>query len=236
MKKRRIFLISSMAFLVLFMIFSARIVLATLNNNNSKYSINNDLIHQIRLNVPNYTTIDKIPSDIKNAVIATEDKRFYKHPGFDVLAISRAVYTDIKSMQFREGGSTITQQLAKNLFLANDKSVKRKFKEIIFSLALEHKYTKNQILEMYLNVIYYGSNVYGVQNASKLYFHKNLKDLSLAECSMLAGIPQCPNYYYTHPNEARNRQCDVLRAMIKNKFINKSQQKTAQNQVVLAVR
>jgi membrane peptidoglycan carboxypeptidase len=225
-----------MIFLVLLMGFLGGITNIPCGSSNSKYSMNGDLIKQIQSQIPNYTTIDKIPNNLKNAVIATEDKRFYRHHGFDMIAIARAIYTDVKARKFKEGGSTITQQLAKNLFLANDKSFKRKFKELIFASKLENKYTKNQILEMYLNVIYYGGNVYGAENASKKYFNKDLKNLTLGECAMLAGIPQCPSYYYAHPSEAKKRQQVVLEAMIKNKFINKAAQRVAQSQPVLAAK
>ena len=191
--------------------------------NENGYSIDDDLTEQIASKVPNYTTIDKIPENLKNAVIATEDKRFYHHSGIDVLALSRAIYINIKSGKVKQGGSTITQQLAKNLFLSNERSFERKFKELFYTLKLEDKYSKDQILEMYLNVIYYGSNTYGVENASKKYFHKDVWDLSLNECAMLAGIPQSPNRYNPemYPERAKKRQAVVLAAMIRNGFIKK---------------
>ena len=191
--------------------------------NGNGYSIDDDLTKQIASKVPNYTTIDKIPQNLKNAVIATEDKRFYHHSGIDVIALSRAIYINIKSGKVKQGGSTITQQLAKNLFLSNERSFERKFKELFYTLKLEDKYSKDQILEMYLNVIYYGSNTYGVENASKKYFHKDVWDLTLNECAMLAGIPQSPNRYNPeiYPDRAKKRQAVVLAAMIRNGFIKK---------------
>ncbi|MFL0252742.1 transglycosylase domain-containing protein [Clostridium neuense] len=193
--------------------------------------MNNNLINQISRRVPNYTNINDIPNNLKNAVVATEDRRFYQHGAFDFISIGRALITDIKEGKFKEGGSTITQQLAKNLFLSNDKTIKRKFKEIFFTMELERRYTKDQILEMYLNVIYYGSNVYGVENASERYFNKSLKKLSLSECSMLAGIPQAPNDYNPekHIDKAKKRQKIVLNAMVKSGFINKKVQENAWN-------
>lgn len=204
-------------------------------NNSSKYVMNNYLIDQISAKVPNYTTIDNIPDNLKNAVVATEDRRFYEHGGFDFISIGRALYIDIKERKFKEGGSTITQQLAKNLFLSNDKTMKRKFKEIFFTMELERKYTKKQILEMYLNVIYYGSDTYGVENASKRYFNKDLKNLSLAECAIIAGIPQSPNNYNPekHIDKAKKRQKIVLNAMGISGFINKRMQEMAWKQMLI---
>ncbi|MCD2346386.1 transglycosylase domain-containing protein [Clostridium guangxiense] len=203
--------------------------------NNSKYVMNDNLINQISARVPNYTTIDNMPNNLKNAVVAVEDRRFYEHDGFDFISIGRALYMDIREGKFKEGGSTISQQLAKNLFLSNDKTIKRKFKEIFFTIELESRYTKKQILEMYLNVIYYGSNTYGIENASKKYFNKDLKKLSLAECAMLAGIPQSPNNYNPekHIDVAKKRQKMVLNAMVARGFVNKKTREMAWNELLI---
>lgn len=205
--------------------------------NTSKYSINENLIEQISLKIPNYTKIDKIPQDLKNAIIAVEDKRFYKHHGFDIIAIGRAIYKDIQAGKIKEGGSTITQQLAKNLFLSSQKTFDRKFKELILAVKLEKKYTKEEILEMYLNVIYYGSGSYGINNASKKYFDKNVWELSLAECSMLVGLPQAPSAYNPnkHYDRAKKRQEIVLALMAQNGFINKETKEELQKQIVYIV-
>lgn len=221
--------ICSFLIIILFLNMSIHYIL---ENGNSKYVMNNNLINQISARVPNYININDIPNNLKNAVVATEDRRFYKHGAFDFISIGRALIADIKEGSFKEGGSTITQQLAKNLFLSNDKTIKRKFKEIFFTMELERRYTKDQILEMYLNVIYYGSNVYGAENASERYFNKNLKKLSLSECSMLAGIPQAPNNYNPekHKDKAKKRQKIVLNAMVKSGFINKKAQEKAWNE------
>lgn len=199
-----------------------------------KYSINNDLITEISHNSPNYTSINDIPDNLKNATIAIEDHRFYKHHGIDTIAVARALINDLKAWKIVEGGSTITQQLAKNLFLSNDKTLKRKFKELVFTIKLEQKYTKDQVLEMYLNVIYYGSNTYGASNASKKYFNKDIKNLSLSECAMLAGIPQAPNAYnpIKHYDKAKTRQEVVLNAMVKNRFIDDKKIKEYKKQLV----
>ncbi|MCY6484104.1 transglycosylase domain-containing protein [Clostridium aestuarii] len=202
----------------------------------NKYSMNEDLVKQISDNIPNYVSIDKIPENLKNAIVSVEDKRFFKHYGFDVLAISRAVYKDIKEGKFKQGGSTITQQLAKNLFLSADKKMSRKFKELILAIKLENKYTKDQILEMYLNVIYYGSGQYGIQNASKGFFGKNVWELSLEECAMLAGLPQAPSAYNPnkHYDRAKKRQEIVLALMRKNGFIDNQVEQKSQKEMILA--
>lgn len=203
----------------------------------NKYTINEDLIKQISTNIPKYTNIDKIPEDLKNAIIAVEDKRFYKHHGFDMIAIGRAFFINIKEGKIKSGGSTITQQLAKNLFLSGERSYKRKLKELLLAIKLESKYSKDEILEMYLNVIYYGSGAYGVQDASETYFSKDVSELSLIECAMLAGLPQAPSAY--NPNKyfekAKRRQKIVLELMAKNGYINKESQYTSQKKIVLKV-
>lgn len=182
---------------------------------NSQYDINSDLIRQISANVPAYTPIDSVPDDFIKAIVAVEDRRFYKHHGFDVEAIGRAVYINLKGGIVRQGGSTITQQLAKNLFLSSDKTYHRKIKELALAIRLERLYTKNEILEMYINVIYYGSDAYGIQSASKTYFGKNAADLTRDECALLAGLPQAPSIYNpkTNPALALKRQSTVLSLM-----------------------
>lgn len=202
----------------------AAVVLCACIIGGSASSVGGDLPEQIAANMQNYTYIDHIPQDLKNAVIATEDKRFYQHPGFDVLAMARAFCVNIQSGSLEQGGSTITQQLAKNLFLTNEKSLQRKLSELYYTIGLEYRYSKDQILEMYLNVIYYGSGIYGVENASEAFYHKRVENLSLEECAMLAGIPQSPNNYNpnTNPREAQERQKMVLERMSKCGFLSKS--------------
>lgn len=185
------------------------------------YTLNKTLINQISSKNPNYISINKIPQDLKNAVVAVEDMRFYKHYGFDVVAITRAFIVNIKNGYLKEGGSTITQQLAKNLFLSNDKKLSRKLEEIFIAIRLESMYDKNEILEMYLNVIYFGSGAYGVGNASHLYFNKDVEKLSLEECAMLAGLPKAPSLYNPKQDyvRAKSRQKVVLNLMKEQGFI-----------------
>ncbi|ASN06570.1 transglycosylase domain-containing protein [Virgibacillus necropolis] len=159
--------------------------------------------------------IEQIPKHVQEAFISIEDRRFYDHAGVDIQSVARAVYRDIIAFAKVEGASTITQQLAKNLFLRNDKTWMRKTKEVMAAIYLERKYTKKHILEMYLNEIYFGSGVYGVEEASQLFFSKSVKNLSLIEGAMLAGLAKAPNGYspIDHPEKALARRNVVLQSM-----------------------
>ena len=126
------------------------------------------------------------------ALIATEDTRFYSHLGLDLRGVARAMYRNIRARKVVEGGSTLTQQLAKVLFLNPERSYSRKFKEMTLALRIEQRYTKQEILSFYLNQIYFGSGAYGVEAASQIYFGKHAKDLDIAECALLAGLPRSP--------------------------------------------
>ena len=168
--------------------------------------------------------IDKIPEHLKDAFIAVEDVRFYEHAGVDPKGIMRAVIANITNKGVSEGGSTITQQLAKNAYLTQDRTLKRKIQEVFLALQLERKYTKDEILELYLNQIYFGQGAYGVQAAAKTYFGKNVEDLDLNECAMLAGIPKSPNYFSPLNNlkAAQERKGVVLDQMSKYGYISSS--------------
>lgn len=168
--------------------------------------------------------ISQVPKDLQNAFVAVEDNRFYEHSGIDPRGIIRALYANISGRAVAEGGSTITQQLAKNAYLTQDRTLKRKVQEVFLALQLERQYTKQEILEMYLNQIYFGQGAYGVQAAAKTYFGKNVEDLDLNECAMLAGIPKSPNYYSPLNNlqAAQERKSVVLNQMAKYGYINSS--------------
>lgn len=187
----------------------------------NSYSLDSNLIHQISVNNSNYVHIEEMPDNLRNAVIAAEDTRFYWHYGFDMIGIGRALVSNIKSGSLKEGGSTITQQLAKNLFLSRDKKISRKLEELMLSIKLEGMYTKDEILEMYLNVIYYGSGVYGIGNASQEYFEKDVSKLSLEECALLAGIPKAPSLYNPKADseKSKERQDTILNLMEQQGFI-----------------
>lgn len=176
-------------------------------------------IHSVENRVP--VSINKIPKNLQNAFVAAEDARFYQHIGIDPRGILRAVWSNITDRGVSEGGSTITQQLAKNALLSQERTLKRKIQEAILALQIERQYSKSEILELYLNQIYFGQGAYGVQSAANVYFGKNVEDLTLAECAMLAGIPKSPNYYspFNNLKAATERQATVLDQMVKYNFI-----------------
>lgn len=171
--------------------------------------------------------INKVPKNLQNAFIAAEDNRFYDHIGVDPIGILRAVVTNLTNRGIAQGGSTITQQLAKNAFLSQDQTLKRKIQEAILALELERKYSKKEILEMYMNQIYFGRGAYGIQTAAHTYFGKDVGDLTLAECAMIAGLPKSPNYYSSSVNEATARKNVVVGQMEKYGYITPSQAKEA---------
>ncbi|WP_196603029.1 transglycosylase domain-containing protein [Pectinatus frisingensis] len=190
------------------------------------YDINGNLIknvHAVENRVP--VPLEKIPINLQNAFIANEDARFYDHFGIDPRGILRAVWANLTNHEIAEGGSTITQQLAKNAYLSQDRTWKRKIQEVFLALELEHQYTKKEILEMYLNQIYFGQGAYGVEAAAQTYFGKDVSELDLSECAMLAGIPRSPNYYSPLNNlaAAKERKTVVLQQMEKYNYINDSQ-------------
>ena len=174
-------------------------------------------------------SIDDIPDNLKNAVIATEDKNFYHHRGFDTLGLVRSAITNLRAGKLKQGASTITQQLARILFLSNERTFDRKIKELIIAHRIEKTISKDEILDMYLNSVYLGSGTYGVLSASKTYFDKNLDQLTLAEAALIAGLPQAPSVYspFSNPDAAIKRRNQVLKRMYKTGYINKKQYKQA---------
>ncbi len=165
--------------------------------------------------------LEEIPLHLRQAFIAVEDSRFYTHHGLDLRGIARAALVNLQAGRVYQGGSTITQQLAKNLFLSSERTFTRKFKEMIYTFQLEYHFTKDEILETYLNQIYFGHGAYGVEAASHLYFGKSVKDLSLEEAAMLAGIPKGPSLFspYLNYEAAKERQAVVLDAMAEEGYI-----------------
>ncbi len=166
-----------------------------------------------------YTEISEIPKTFIEAVVAVEDRRFFKHGGFDPVGIGRAMMVNIKSGELAEGGSTITQQLAKNLYFTQNESISRKLAELYMALKLERELDKYEILELYFNVIYYGKNCYNIHDAAEVYFGKLPKDMTDYECTLLAGIPNAPSVYSNNEALARERQEKVLRSMLKMGYI-----------------
>jgi len=176
--------------------------------------------------------LESIPDVVKKATISIEDKDFYKHNGFDIMGIARAGVNLIISGQIEGGGSTLTQQLVKNALLTSDISWVRKIKELILAIQVERTYSKDEILEMYLNEIPYGGTSYGIEAAANLYFGKHASELSLAEASLLAGLPQLPSVYSPYgskPELARVRQAEVLRRMVEDGYITAAQSEEAKN-------
>lgn len=169
----------------------------------------------------NYTTYDELPENYRNAVIAVEDKRFFVHSGVDVISITRAILIDLREMSFEEGGSTITQQLAKNVYFTQEKKITRKIAEVFMAVELEKQCSKEEIFEMYVNTSYFGDGYYCVKEASEGYFEKLPKDMNLYECTLLAGIPNAPSVYAPtkNPELTRQRQAQVLRKMIKQGYV-----------------
>lgn len=174
-------------------------------------------------------SIRNIPEHVKNAFISTEDKRFYKHNGFDVLRIARAVLNNVKARNFKEGASTISQQLIKNTHLSQEKTVKRKIREWKLTRQLEKSYSKDEILEKYLNSIYFGHSCFGITAASEFYFDKEPNELSVADSAILAGLVKSPNNYspFKNPERCMQRKNVVLSAMLRNGAIDEAAKKAA---------
>ena len=173
----------------------------------------------------NYTTFDQLPEIYVDAVLSVEDHRFYNHPGIDVIAIGRAVFKDIKAGAFVEGGSTVTQQLAKNMYFSQEKELVRKVAEVLVAFELERNYSKNEILELYVNTIYYGNGYYCVKDASNGYFGKEPEDMTDYESTLLAGIPNAPSVYAltNRPELAVHRQRTVVECMVDQKYLTREE-------------
>ena len=169
----------------------------------------------------NYTTLDEMPDIYKKAVVAVEDHRFYEHGGIDVIAIGRAMWNDLKAMSFVEGGSTITQQLAKNIYFTQEKELTRKVAEVFMAYKIEDNLEKDEILELYLNTSYFGDGYETVKEASRGYFEKEPMELTDYEAVMLAGIPNAPSVYAPTVNIdlSKQRANQVIEAMTKYKII-----------------
>ena len=173
--------------------------------------------------------IEDVPDYLKKATIAIEDKNFYSHQGFDILGTIRGL-SRLFTRGYAQGGSTLTQQLVKNVLLSSERSVLRKIKEFLLAVQIERKYSKDQILQMYLNEAPYGGNAIGVETASEIYFGKSVKDLNLIECAILAGLPQSPTRYSPYsatPKAYVDRTTNVLRRMREDGYITKDQEEAS---------
>ncbi len=185
------------------------------------YSSAGNVIAEYYVERRTFVPFYRIPGYVKNAFVAIEDERFYRHHGIDLIGIARALVYDIKAGRIVQGGSTITQQLAKLLFLKPARNISRKIKEAALSIQIEKRYTKDEIIGLYLNQAYFGTKAYGIEAASHTYFNKSTEKLTLAEAALLAAIPRAPSYYspFKHPEKALKRRNLVLGKMLKLGYI-----------------
>ena len=187
-----------------------------------KFSINtgNNIIFYDSEN-RDYVKLNKISKNVRDAIVSVEDKNFYNHKGFDYPRILKAIFINMTNGKIKQGASTISQQYVKNLYLTFDQTLKRKMKEAVLTIELETHYSKDEILEGYLNTINFGAGNYGIREASKYYFNKEPSDLTIEEATILVGIPKNPTYYnpITNYEHAKSRQKDVLTSMVRNKYI-----------------
>jgi penicillin-binding protein 1A len=193
------------------------------------YSSDGKVLAELFVERRNFIRHYNIPDNVKNAFIAVEDQRFYSHPGVDVIGILRALYRNIRARDIVEGGSTITQQLARMLFLDRERTISRKIKEAIITTKIERLYTKDEILGMYLNQTYFGTRAYGIEAAAQTYFGRSVNDLSIAEAALLAALPRAPSLYspFRNPERALSRRNIVLRRMLDNGFISREEHERA---------
>ncbi len=193
------------------------------------YSAKGDVLAEFYVERRIFIPGSRIPDHVKEAFIAVEDARFYKHHGIDFIRIVGALIQDIKAGAFVQGGSTITQQLAKMLFLKPERSIKRKIKEAALSIQIEKHYTKDEILALYLNQAYFGARAYGIESASQTYFGKTAEHISIAEAALLAALPKAPSKYspYKNPKKALKRRNYAIGRLLHNKFINSREYRSA---------
>ncbi len=198
-------------------------------NGTKVYADDDSLIGEFKIERGIFVPFEKIPDNVKNAVVAVEDSRFWHHKGIDYIGIARALVQDIIHASLKEGGSTITQQLAKIMFLSPEKTFKRKLREAQLAMRLEKELSKKEILEIYLNKVYFGHGAYGIEMASRVYFGKSVGQLSLPEAAMLAGLIKAPSTYspYSDLVKAKERQEIVLARMQEEGYIKPSQRVAA---------
>ncbi len=227
-----IFMISSIGLFFLLYLQSQPLLNTTIEQTTFIYSMDGlvlDVLHSgdNRVSVP----LEQIPDALIKATVAIEDRKFYSHFGFDFIRIGGAIVQDIKHLSKVQGASTITQQLAKNLYLSNDKTIKRKLREALLAIQLELQFSKDKILEMYLNQIYFGHSANGVQMAAQTFFGKDVSELNLAESTMLAGIPKGPKYFspFLDYDNAKSRQGSILKAMVSEHYITQEEAENAFN-------
>jgi penicillin-binding protein 2A len=199
------------------------------------YDVSGQVASKVSANKNEGVPIKEVPDTLQNAIIAIEDHRFYQHNGVDLIGMSRALVRDLKAGGMVEGGSTITQQLTKNTILTSEKTLKRKMQEVFLAIAVEREYTKQEILQMYVNQIYFGNGAYGIKQAASKYFAKEVKDLSLSESALLAGLIKAPSALnpYEHMEEATERRDIVLAQMKQQGYISSQQFEKAKSETVV---
>lgn len=223
------FIISAVGIFALFLYLRAQsLPVSTVTQTSQILDIHEELIdsfHGTNNQNRQIVALKDIAPSLVQATLAIEDHRFYEHWGFDPRGMARAVLTDVKTLSKEQGASTITQQLARNLYLTHDRTWTRKIKEAMYAMQMEMQLSKDQILEQYLNQIYYGHAAYGIEAASQMFLGKSSKDLTLAESALLAGIPKGPKFYspYLDMKNAKDRQKNILYAMVKYKYINQTE-------------
>ena len=199
------------------------------------YADDDILIGEIKLQKGIFVPLSKMPDGLKNAIIAVEDSRFWQHSGIDYIGITRALFKDLMYMSLKEGGSTITQQLAKIVFLSSEKTIIRKVKEAQLALTMEKELSKKEILELYLNRAFFGHGAYGIEMASRTYFGKSVTQINLAEAAMLAGLVKAPNSYspFNDLVKAKERQALVLNRMVEEGYLKPAQAEAVKRQPLL---
>ncbi len=221
-------LIKKLLFYVFLILFIASSILIAGGWGKYKQAISQLSIEDAAKNIKteeNFTPIDDVSLTFVNAIVAVEDRRFYQHKGIDIIGLGRAIKKNIKEKSLVEGGSCITQQLAKNIYFMNDNTLSRKIAEIFVAMELEKAFSKKEILELYFNVIYYGSGYYNIYDASQGYFNKDPYNLSDYEATLLAGIPNAPSVYSlnNNPELAKKRQKTVVKAMVDMKYLSQEE-------------
>lgn len=213
--KKFIFKLFLWIFIILFIIFAIILGLGYLKYKDAINKISlNDAILKLKSN-NNYIKISEISEDYKKAVVAIEDHRFYTHKGIDVISIIRSTYINLTSKSLDYGGSTITQQVGRNIYFSQEKSPVRKIAEMFVAFDLEKNYSKDEILELYLNIIYFGKGYYGIHDASYGYFNKSPKELSFYEATYLAGLPNAPSIYSENNELGEERRLQVVKSLEK---------------------
>lgn len=209
-------------FVLVIALFSAISIFNGYNEYSKKVEDNSieNVVNDIRMR-EDYIKIEDVSKDFLAGIVSIEDKRFLEHSGIDYISVCRAIVNNLKAGEIIEGGSTITQQLAKNMYFDTEQSLSRKIAEFIVAKKIENSYSKHEILELYINLIYYGNDYYGINQASKGYFNKRPSELNLEEATILAGLPQAPSLYNPKKNldAAKRRQEYVIESMEKNGYL-----------------